>query len=117
MPLPANPTIGAVARVRAETVPNRGRQADEVRAARLEAELSGNSVPAEAMRNVTPDDDNDLPDGACRAILVGGAGTVIVTDLTGTDVTLVVGGGQIVPGWVARVKATGTTATNVVAMY
>ena len=25
--------------------------------------------------------------------------------------------GQIIPGWVTRVKATGTNATNIVAMY
>lgn len=118
MPIPVNPTLGALARLRSESdVPNRGRQADEVRAQRQETEVSGMSIPAEAMRNVTPNDGADLPDGPCRAVFVGGAGTLVVTDLTDTDVTLVCGAGQIIPGWVTRVKTTGTDATNVVAMY
>lgn len=118
MPLPVNPTLGSLARLRAEmSIPNRGRQVDEARGALREVEVSGTTVPAEAMRNITPDDDNDLPDGPCRALYVGGAGTAVVTDITGTDVTLVLGAGQIIPGWVARVKATGTDATNLVAMY
>jgi len=118
MALPATPTIGSLARVRASlAVPNRGRQADEVRAQGRETENTGTTVPAEAMRNVTPSDGSDLPDGPCRALLIGGAGTLVVTDLTDTDVTLVCGAGQIIPAWVKRVKATGTDATNIVAMY
>lgn len=118
MPLPANPTLGVLARLRAEgTVPNRGRQVDEARASRIDAEVSGIQVPAEAMRNVTPSDDNDLPDGPCRAIYFGNGTSAVVTDLTGTDVTILISGGQVIPGWVVRVKATGTDATNIVAMY
>lgn len=117
MTLPANPTVGALARVRAEALLNRGRQADEVRAQRLETESTGTTVPAEAMRSVSPNDAADLPDGPCRALFVGGAGTVVCTDLTDTEVTLICGAGQIIPGWVTRVKATGTNATNIVAMY
>lgn len=119
MSFPANPLIGVLARVQKETtsVLNRGRQVDEVRATRAEAEALNVTVPAEAMRNVTPDDNSDLPNGPCRAIFVGIAGTVIVTDLTGYDVTLVCGAGQIIPGWAVRIKATGTNASNIVAMY
>ena len=69
------------------------------------------------MRSVSPNDAADLPDGPCRALFVGGAGTVVCTDLTDTEVTLICGAGQIIPGWVTRVKATGTNATNIVAMY
>jgi len=117
MALPANPTVGALARTRSEARLNRGRQADEVRAQRMETESTGTTVPAEAMRSVTPDDGADLPDGPCRALFVGGTGTVVVHDLTGTEVTLVCGAGQFIPGWVTRVKATGTDATDIVAMY
>jgi hypothetical protein len=52
-----------------------------------------------------------------NGIYVGGAGNLTVTLLNGTDVTLTaVIVGQIYPLRVTKVKATGTTATNLVGL-
>ncbi len=37
----------------------------------------GLNGPASRLVPITPDDDNDLPEGACRALLVGTAGMPI----------------------------------------
>ena len=70
---------------------------------------------AEQAAAVTTDDANDLPDGPCLWLYIGVSG----------DVKATVGGNPVVfkaapvgPLWVraARVWATGTTATNILAM-
>lgn len=82
--------------------------------------------------NVTPpytsavevvlDDNNDL-DAVSRAIIIEGSGShhdVVVTmqnDADGTSVTLHCAKGVVIPVRVKRVWATGTTATDVVALY
>jgi len=76
-----------------------------------------NGRPTLARARVVPCDDADLPDGPCRGVQVGEAGTVVVHDLTDTVVEFNCQRGQIIPGWVTRVKATGTDATNIVATY
>lgn len=69
---------------------------------------------------VTPNNDANLPKGNCKAIYIG--------DATVKDVAIVTAGGQTVtltnllPGQVhqfavKRVLATGTTATNILALY
>ena len=76
--------------------------------------------PASAAKAVTTSDTVDLPLGECRALYVG----------TGGDVTLQVSGnpredvlfsnvpsGFVLPVEAIRVKATGTTATGIVALY
>ncbi len=67
---------------------------------------------------VTPDDGTDLPRG-CRALYVGGTGTVVlILDKDSASVTLVgVVAGSVLPIRVKRVFATGTTATSIVALY
>jgi hypothetical protein len=102
----ADPTIGALARVRTQKT-NRGREAEDRVA----------SIPAEAVRSVTPNDTTDLPDGDCRAIFVGTAGDLVCNDGTGTEFTVTAYAGMILPVVVSRVKATGTTAGNILAMY
>ena len=66
---------------------------------------------------VTPNDAQDLPEGPCSAIYVGGAGVVSVVHPNGkqTDYPAVAGG--YILAHVARVRATGTTATGIRAMY
>lgn len=67
---------------------------------------------------VTPSDTVDLS-APCRALYVGTGGDVTVIQLdNSTAVTFKnVASGAILPIQVARVKATATTATDIVALY
>ena len=47
----------------------------------------GLNGPASRLVPITPDDDNDLPEGACRALLVGTAGTADLIDASGVERT------------------------------
>lgn len=68
--------------------------------------------------SVTPSDGTDIPRG-CRALYVGGTGTlVLILDKDSSAVTFVgVVAGSVLPIRTKRVLATGTTATNIVALY
>lgn len=82
---------------------------------RLASELTS---PARGAKAVTPSDADDLPDGACRALYVGGAGNVSVVTLDGDEVTFVgVAAGTALPVRLTAVKSTGTTATSLLALY
>ncbi len=72
---------------------------------------------ATVFRAVVPNDDADLPGGIARCLHVGGAGAVAVRDAAGNVATLTSGPGQYHPLCVARVLATGTTASGIVALY
>jgi hypothetical protein len=66
---------------------------------------------------VTPDDNNDLS-FVTRAVYVGGAGDVAIITPDGDSVTLkAVPVGTMLSIRVARVKSTGTSATNLVAFW
>ena len=76
----------------------------------------GLAAPASKLVPVTPDDEADLPDGVCRALLVGTAGTANLVDASGaahTDVPLQQGYNPI---GVQRVM-TGGSASNFWALY
>jgi len=67
---------------------------------------------------VTPSDSTDLTYSTCRAIYVGGDGDISLVD--GNAATIVFTGvtaGSILPVQTARVNATGTTATSIIALY
>ena len=68
---------------------------------------------------VTPADGADLAKKPTAAVFVGGAGAMVVTMASGNDVTLTgIVAGTIFDGLcVDRIKATGTTATNIAALY
>lgn len=68
---------------------------------------------------VTPADGADLARKPTAALYVGGAGAMVVTMAGGGDVTLSgIAAGTLLRGLaVDRVKATGTTATLIVALY
>ena len=67
---------------------------------------------------ITPNDSTDLPVAPCRGIYVGAGGGVTVDVGNDANVTYVgVPQGSILPVQASRVRATGTTATNLVAMY
>jgi hypothetical protein len=75
------------------------------------------SGPASMLRLVTPDDATDLPDGPTRSLFVGVGGTLTVTDLQGRVTTLRSAPHQYHPIRVSRVLATGTTASEIIALY
>jgi len=67
---------------------------------------------------VTPNDSTDLPDGPCRGLWVGGAGNLSVIGAFDTvEVTLTAVPIGLHALAVKRVRATGTTATLLVAVY
>ena len=72
-------------------------------------------LPSAALA-VTPHDTNTFQ---CPvSIFVGGAGVVTCTPSSGgADVAITMPAGSVVPFRVSAVKATGTTATLMVAMY
>lgn len=67
---------------------------------------------------VTPHDTNDLAGGATKGLYVGGSGNVVVIMANDDEVTFTgLSAGVVHPFSVKRVKATGTTATSIVAVY
>lgn len=76
----------------------------------------GLTAPATKIVPITPDDDDDLPDGICRAVLAGGAGTVNLIDASGAERTGVPLQQGFNPIGVQRVK-TGGTAASLWALY
>lgn len=78
--------------------------------------------PSGSFVAVTPSNSADLVYGGdavtSRGIFVGGAGNLAVRDLEGNSVTFTgVVAGSVLPIRVARVLSTGTTATNIVALF
>lgn len=73
------------------------------------------SDPAQAILEITPDDDADNCDG-CRAILCEVAGDAKVTDSAGNTVTIPMQQGYN-PIRLKRVWSTDTTATGLFALY
>lgn len=74
-------------------------------------------APGSKLVAVTPNDTTEFE--VCRALYVGGSGTVVLTAEDDTaSVTLAgVGAGTILPVRAKLVKSTGTTATSIVAIY
>jgi len=80
--------------------------------------IQTNTHSSGACRAVTPNDSTDLTLGVCRAIYAGAAGDISIVDLSGETVVFVgVLAGSILPVQTARINATGTTATSIVALY
>ena len=77
---------------------------------------SGLESPASKLSAIIPDDTADLPE-ACRALNVGGSGTVALTTVGGTTATVYVTAGIAFPVRARRILATGTTATGIVVMW
>lgn len=80
--------------------------------------LQDQTQPARSLRAVTPHASENLPDGPCRALWVGGEGDISIVALDDTEVVLLkavsVG---VLPVAVRAVRVSGTTATNIVAIY
>lgn len=72
--------------------------------------------PARRAFAVAPSDSAELPI-LPRALMIGGAGDLVLRAVDSpADVTVTVGAGQIVPIRAQFVRATGTTATNIVGL-
>lgn len=82
------------------------------------ANKSNNVVdPASNAAAVTPNDSTDLA-ATSRALFVGGAGNIAVTMAGGQSITFTgVTAGAVLPIRVTRILLTGTTATNIVAVW
>jgi hypothetical protein len=76
----------------------------------------GLTGPASKLAPVTPDDESDLPDGVCRALLVGTAGTANLIDASGAERTGVPLQQGYNPVGVQRVM-TGGSASDFWALY
>ncbi len=82
-------------------------------------------APVDAAIAVTPDNGVDLPQGPCRALWVGVGGDLELdfnthdqTNLPSTQIViLAVSSGELLPFNIKRVRATLTTATDIVAFY
>jgi hypothetical protein len=80
---------------------------------------TGSNASASSLKAVTPHASNDLPDGVCRALWVGGAGNVqlIAEDDTVAQVLAGVPAGTLIPVRTKAVRAASTTATSIIALY
>ncbi|MEL7030188.1 MAG: hypothetical protein AAGL49_13510 [Pseudomonadota bacterium] len=78
---------------------------------------AGLDSPASKIVPVSPNDGADLPDGVCRALLVGASGAATVVDASGAERAAVPLQAGYNPLRVARVKATGLVASNIWALY
>ena len=86
-------------------------------AAQFESILPALESPGEGLLTVTPDDGADLGQ-VSRALYIGGAGNVAVQMKDGsTGIFANVPGGMMLPVRAVRVLATGTSATNIVALF
>jgi hypothetical protein len=72
--------------------------------------------PADRHFPISPDDVTDLTI-VPRALRIGGAGTLVLRDATGEDVTYTCVAGEVLTFRPVRVLETGTTATDVVGWY
>lgn len=76
------------------------------------------AAPAKSWRSITASDSVDLPHGMCRAIYVGVTGHIAVVGEDGVSVTFYnAAAGSILALQAKKVKSTGTTATNLIALY
>lgn len=76
----------------------------------------GLESPANDWFEITPDDGTELAQ-IPRALFIGIGGDLVLTDAGGNDSTFKVISGQILPVRPTFVKATGTTATDIVGIF
>jgi len=75
------------------------------------------SAPAVGAAVVTPNDSVDLPRFPARALYIGVTGNLVVDTAEGQTITFTAVPVGIFPVSVRRVRATSTTASNIVALY
>ncbi len=83
---------------------------------RYQKTSAGFDSPAIDAFAVTPDDNADLSE-VVRALFIGTPGDIVLLTKLGTEVSFTgLAGGDILPVRTQRVKATGTTASNIVGL-
>ncbi|HWA17683.1 MAG TPA: hypothetical protein VG757_01690 [Devosia sp.] len=83
---------------------------------RYAAHTASLTAPASNGFDITPDDDEDLPE-VVRAIYVGGAGDVAAVLREGATLTFAnLPAGSLLPVRASRIKATGTTASGLIGL-
>lgn len=83
----------------------------------LPAILPGLDGPAKGAYALTPSDNQDIGMGICRSLYVGVTGDITLDTEESNAVLFKAVPVGILPVRVKRVRATGTTATNIVALY
>lgn len=78
---------------------------------------SQDAAPGKVYKAITPSDSAALPNGPCRRIWVGGTGNIAIEDEAGTAVTVESIPVGMFDGGAYKIKATGTTATKLIAVY
>jgi hypothetical protein len=78
--------------------------------------VSPSTLPGTILFTITPDDDTDLAQTATRGIYVGTSGDLAVIPLNGEDPVVLpnLAAGIIHPIRARRVRATGTTAVDII---
>lgn len=75
------------------------------------------SGPGVGMSQVTPSDTDDIANVPARSLLVIGAGAVCAVGYDGEEFTVTLPANSILPVAVMRVKASGTVATPIYAIW
>lgn len=78
---------------------------------------AADASPFASAATVTPNDGTDLPGGVTRGVYIGGAGGLKVGMADGTTLTFAAVPLGVILLRVKRIYATGTAATNIVALY
>lgn len=73
--------------------------------------------PAQNAIAITPNDGTDFSFGQCRSFYVGVSGDVVFDTVAQTNVTLKAAPVGYHPIAAVRIRATGTTATNILGLY
>jgi hypothetical protein len=82
----------------------------------MEIGMSDRTYSATNIAAVTPSDTAKIEPHAV-SLYIGGAGDVVVTAVDGGKATFTVAAGTVLPVQATMVDATGTTATNIIALY
>lgn len=84
------------------------------------AEPSSPTTPARKVVPVTPHASNDLPGGICKSLWVNDNGVVaiaVVAELDTDPVVMTCAGPCLIPVRAKAIRVTGTTATDIDALY
>jgi hypothetical protein len=77
-----------------------------------------NGRTAQHFESVTPSDSTALSGGVCSGLFIGTGGDIVILNSVGNPITFKnLASGSYLDCQTTRVNATGTTATDIVALY